>query len=120
MALLNDCNNIYYQSLPACADGFQLNLGLDANVDYWWILTDKFGHVYSGVVTTDANGSFNISASDFPPGFFNEFAGQMELEIKGNPYYCEPLTLDICGIGYDKIVIDFKRGNLPAVIPCTC
>lgn len=120
MALLNDCGNIYYQSLPACADGFTVSVGLDPNADYWWILTDKFGHVYSEVVTTDPEGAFIVSADDFPPGFFNPYAGQMELEIKGNPYYCEPLEFTVCEVAYTRMVIDFKEGNLPAVIPCVC
>ncbi len=120
MALLNDCGNIYYQSLPACADGFTVALGLDPNADYWWILTDKFGHVYSEVVLTDSEGAFIVSADDFPPGFFNPYAGQMELEIKGNPYYCEPLEFTVCEVAYSRMVIDFKEGNIPAVIPCVC
>jgi hypothetical protein len=90
------------------------------DTDYYWILSDKFEHVYSEVVTTDTEGAFIISADDFPDGFFNEFAGQMELEIKGNPYYCEPTQFDVCGVTYNKIVIDFKHGNLPAIIPCEC
>lgn len=120
MALLNDCNNIYYQNLPACADGFTVALGLTPDTDYYWILTDKFEHTYSEIVTTDSEGAFIISADDFPSGFFNEFAGPMELEVKGNPYYCEPLTFTVCGVEYDRMVIEFKRGNLPAVIPCEC
>jgi hypothetical protein len=120
MALLNDCGNIYYQSLPACADGFTVSVGLDPDADYWWILTDKFGHVYSEVVTTDSAGAFIVSADDFPPGFFNPYAGQMELEIKGNPYYCEPLEFTVCEVAYSRMVIDFKEGNLPALIPCVC
>ncbi len=121
MVLLNNCGNIYYQSLPACADGFTVQLpGTSPNTDYYWILTDKFDHVYSEVVTTDANGAFVISADDFPDGFFNQFAGQMELEIKGNPYYCEALTFTVCGTEYNRIVIDFKQGDLPALIPCGC
>ena len=120
MALLNDCGDVYYQSLPACTDGFTVALGLTPNAYYWWILTDKFGHVYSEVVTADSEGAFIISADDFPDGFFNQFAGPMELKVKGNPYYCEPLTFMICDIAYSRIVIDFKQGNLPAKIPCEC
>jgi hypothetical protein len=120
MALLNDCRGIYYQSLPACADGFTVAIGLTAEETYWWILEDKFGHTYSDVVTTDSEGAFIISAAAFPDGFFNEFAGHMVLEIKGNPYYCEPLTFTVCGVEYGRIVIDFKQGSLPAKIPCEC
>lgn len=121
MALFNNCSGIYYQSLPACADGFTVQLpGLQPDADYWWILTDKFNHVYSDVVTTDSEGAFIIGEESFPDGFFNEFAGQMELEVKGNPYYCEPLEFTVCGQTYNRIVFDFKRGNLPAKIPCEC
>lgn len=94
--------------------------GLLANTDYYWILTDKFDHVYSEVVTTDGDGAFVISADDFPGAFFNEHAGQMTLEVKGNPYYCESLGFTICGVYYDMLVIDFKSGHLPAKIPCEC
>ena len=120
MALLNNCGGVYYQSLPACADGFTVALGLTPDEDYWWIMEDKFGHIYSDVVTTDSEGAFIISADEFPDGFFNEFAGQMVLEVKGNPYYCEAVTFTVCGVEYNRIVIDFKRGNLPAKIPCEC
>lgn len=118
MALLNDCDDIWYQSLPACVDGFTVKLpGMQPNTDYYWILTDKFEHVYSEVVTTDDNASFIISADEFPEGFFNEYAGQMELEVKGHPYYTDSLYFIVGDGGYTKIVIDFKRGDLPAIIP---
>lgn len=121
MALLNSCDDIWYQSLPACADGFTVKPpGLKPETDYYWILTDKFGHIYSEVATTDAEGGFIITASEFPDGFFNEYAGQMELEIKGHPYYCEPLVFIFCNGIYTRFVIDFKRGDLPAILPCQC
>ena len=121
MALLNDCGNIYYQYLPACADGFTVAFGLDANTDYWWTLTDKFDRVYSEVVTTDTDGAFIISASDFPEGFFNEYAGPMVFQIRSNPYNCDYASMNVCGIGYSKAVLEFRNGgNLPAKIPCEC
>lgn len=119
MALLNQCGESFYQSLPACTDGFYIqHKSLQEGVDYYYILTDKFDRVYSEVVTADELNRIHISATDFPPGFFNESAGQMELEIKGNIYYCQSMYFIIGDGGYDKFIIDFKKGDLPAVIPC--
>lgn len=121
MALLNECGNNWYQSLPACADGFTVQLpGLLPETDYWWTITDQFQHIYSEIVTTDANGRFIVSASEFPEGYFTESRGRIVMEIKGNPYYCEPLSFTMCGVDYNRFVLDFKKGDLPAVMPCQC
>lgn len=121
MALLNNCDDVWYQSLPACTTGFTVTSEqFEQNTDYYWIITDKFGHLYSDVAETDEFKTFEIPASAFPIGFFNEYAGQMILEVKGHPYYCEPIGMEICGAVYNRIVIDFKKGDLPAKIPCLC
>lgn len=121
MSILSNCgSSVWYQVLPACGDGFTVALpGLVPLTDYYWILTDKFQHVYSEAVTTDADGRFVISAADFPEGFFNEYAGEMELVIKGHPYYCETLGFVFCDAFYDLFVLEFK-GSGPAILPCIC
>lgn len=119
MGLLNDCQDAFYQSLPACTDGFFVQHNkLIPGEDYFYLLTDKFGHVYSEVVTADDEHRVHVSADDFPEGFFNEYAGSMVLEFKGNIYYCASMYFIIGDGGYTKFVIDFKKGSLPAVIPC--
>lgn len=121
MAILNDCGEIFYAELPACAPSFTVKLpGLSPNMDYQWYITDKFGHIYSESVTTDTEGAFVVYADDFPDGFFNPFIGYLELEVKSNAYYCVPETFEVCGKEYSQILILFKEGNIPALIPCIC
>lgn len=121
MALLNNCDNILYAVLPACLERFTVKLpGLVPNAVYSYIITDKFDHVYMEQVTTDADGAFIIEASDFPEGYFNQYMGMVELEVKSNIYYCAPESFQVCGKEYNRILIDFKVGAYPAQIPCEC
>lgn len=118
---VNNCDNILYSILPACLERFTVKLpGLLPNTEYIYIITDKFDHVYMESVTTDANGAFIIEASDFPDGYFNQYMGMVELEVKSNVYYCTPESFEVCGKEYSRIIIDFKAGAYPAQIPCEC
>ena len=121
MAILNNCGEIFYAELPACASSFTVRLpGLLPSTEYQWYITDKFGHVYSETVTTDQNKSFVISAEDFPEGYFNPYIGFLELEVKKHAYYCETMIFNMCDGLFDRILISFKEGNIPAIIPCLC
>lgn len=97
-----------------------VNGRLDQNVPVHLFFTDKFDHVYHEEVTTDSSGSFTVYASWFPPGYFNPYMGQLIMEIKEGIGYCAPLQITACEQSYDKIVIEFKNGELPAQIPCEC
>lgn len=121
MALLNNCSDIYYATLPACIEKFTVKMPFDLRyTTLHYFVTDKFGHVYHDTVDTNEDAVFEVSDDIFPDGFFNPWNGQLIMEIKSGMGYCEPLQLEARGVGYDRIVIDFKNGDFSTQIPCIC
>jgi hypothetical protein len=76
--------------------------GLTAGA-YSATLTDKFDHKYQVDVTVNGSGKFEINITDLPEGLFNEFGGDIILELYKNN--CDKITIPVLD-GYDYIDVD--------------
>lgn len=104
------CDTCYEVSLPACAGVITVNVGMDPNNIYTWIITDKFGNKYQENVTTDGAGKFVIDASDLPDGLFTPSSGTFILAIINSAG--ETQSMAINGEDYTCISMSFYQSNL--------
>jgi len=120
MGVFFDCLTTYAVTLPMCAEAILVDIGLANTTAYTYKLTSPSGKIYQKPITTIADGSFTILASDFPASLFNPWAGIFLLQIyEGNN--CDPTQFSHCEVFYDTIAIRFTEANVDvAVIGCDC
>lgn len=82
---------------------------LSPSTGYTWRITSKFGKVYEGSVTTDADGFFDIPVNALPDGFFTEFSGDFKLEVLDTDS-CKPVNFKVAQ-EYDCINFHVKGGT---------
>src|SRR5690606_7168923 len=83
---------------------------LDPATEYTYRLRDKFDAEYIGQVTSDENGHLEIPISDFPDGFFNEYAGNFTLEIYTDADLCNRVQIPLVS-SYECVTIEVRGGN---------
>jgi hypothetical protein len=116
-----NCAKSFYDYLVQCPDGIKVNLVADAGpyAEITWRIVDKFGHHYTGQVTTDGYGGFTIPVADLPAGLLTSYSGEFELTVLADGY---PVRFIIAGY-YESITFWVERGtqeksNLGVEIPC--
>lgn len=115
---LNDfitpCDSCYHYALPACPvsdDYITVKGGLPPEEDIWWFLEDKFGKVWSGAITTDAEGDALVPLDEFPAGYFTQNDGQFALYFKPTETYSSLLPLTFDTVEYECIRLTFQDVN---------
>lgn len=114
------CNSCYEISLPACRDIIAVKLGLAADSQFTWVITDKFGNKYSEEVTTDGSGNFEVDTTELPDELFNAYAGKFILTIINSGDQTQ--AFEINDTEYSCIAMSFHESDKdeaddPAVIP---
>ena len=107
--LLQTCGTIFTVELPACVQSIVVNGDLTPSTSYYFKITDKHGNKYSNSATTDINGDFIISATDFIKGLFNPYAGAFLLEVFSSSISCSPLNITLCGNEYSAVSMTFAN-----------
>lgn len=106
MAVFLNCQSTFYTNISSCAENIAVNLGLDPEITYQWVLTSPLGNVYKGHGTpTIEDQEFLIPASLFPPGFLNPWAGTFQLQFFAEDDMCEPTLFEVCNATYDAVAI---------------
>lgn len=109
------CVCFYSDYISDCVESIVVNGGFAEGVEYEYRVTDKFGHMYSGLVVGDENGAVQIDVLDFPDGFFNQHAGYFELRFRtGAPlvdFFVQGDDLEGNVTEYEYIVFHAKGGN---------
>lgn len=97
---------------------------LPANSDYIWIITTSQGAKYSGDVTTDAQGHFEIDVATLPEGLLNPYAGNFILNVVADDaYQCNTETWNDSAYcdSYTCIEFDVRNGeHVKATLGCPC
>jgi hypothetical protein len=122
MGIVTPCDSIFRITLGVSqasllASDITVKARLSANTPYWYILTDKFGKIY----TSDADGSILMDMSNFPSGLFNPYAGSFLVQVKSTLEYGTAVPLTFCGKSYDTLQIDIADTNsdVPtAIVDC--
>lgn len=76
------CITCYEDYIVKCNDSIRVYALLSPLTDYKWIIEDKFGKEYSGEITTDAEGFFDIPVAELPSGLLTEYSGSFNLYIE--------------------------------------
>lgn len=87
------CRECFKVSVMECED-LLISLGLAADTEFTWSITDKFNTVYAGDVTTDGAGEFIIELDDLPPSLLNPFAGNFLLQVFNTDHEAVPFNLN--------------------------
>ena len=106
------CTSCYKIKIDNCAESVTVAGELIPDTNYTWVITDKFGHEWSYVVTTDENGSFTIDLTDpmFPAGLFNQFSN-LTLEVFLYETQCEAAEMTFCDEPYTCVNFSVNPGN---------
>lgn len=126
MGIVTPCDSVFRITLAVSqksllAHNITVNGHLSPSISYWYIITDKFGKMYTRGFTTDANGSFVMDMSNFPPGLFNPYAGSFLVQVKSTLEYGVAAPLVFCEKSYDTLQIDIADTNsdVPtAIVDC--
>lgn len=106
------CHQDYTDYLVQCPDGIVVNAVGQAGPysELRWLITDKFGHEYSGDVVTDGNGSFTIPVAELPAGLLTSYSGDFNLQVLDVDNDLKPVPLLVAGY-YDSISFYVKSGS---------
>lgn len=88
-----ECSTCFTDYLAKCNLEIQVYAQLSPLSDYTWIIKDKFGKLYSGLFTTDADGFWTIPVDELPPGLLTEYSGLFTLEVQDSG--CKPIKFKI-------------------------
>lgn len=76
--------------------------------NYTVVITDKFSNKYSAPITVYDQGSFELNVNDFPDGLFNQYAGELKMEIQDTS--CKPINFKMAQ-EYDCVNISVVGGT---------
>lgn len=118
-----ECNCCFTDYLAKCETEIKVNVILNAETAYRWVITDKFGNKYESEVTTDAAGAFTIPVEDLPAGLLTEYSGDFTLQVFPGAGSCGPVRFKIAG-EYDCISFNvkggtFEKNNIGCEVACT-
>lgn len=102
------CSNCFTDYLSNCETEVNVFAQLEPLTEYTWIITDKFDKKYSGTVTTDADGFFDIDVADLPDGFLTQYSGDFTLEVQDST--CKPVKFKMAS-EYTCINFTVKGGT---------
>lgn len=101
MATLTPCDTCYVLAFPSC-DDMVFDLGLTAATQYYILIEDKFGNVYSHQYTSAAvTGKITLDISLYPEEMFNQYAGYFTLTIKNALTDTSVVSFTISATTYD-------------------
>jgi len=116
--LITACIGCYNLIFENCGEDITLPTGLAEGTEVAWHITDKFGNLYGGDATVDADGNIIIDtteAAGFPAGLFTPHSGTFTFEVNaitdGDVDVCEALTLTICEEEYKCIDFSFASST---------
>lgn len=102
--LINNCSSPFKALIPSCTNTLKVSAGLSPDTDYIWRIVDKFDNHYTGAVTTDENGDFEIDlVTDLPRYLLMAYSGAVVLTVELPDAPGIPLTLTLCEATYTQI-----------------
>jgi hypothetical protein len=119
-----ECTRCYSDYISCGNETLTVVSALEANAAYIWVITTSQGAKYSGAVTTDANGMFDIDVTTLPEGLLNPYAGNFVLTVvAADAYQCNTEAwndLEGCD-SYTCIEFDVRNGDqIKNTLGCPC
>lgn len=115
------CTTCYSDYISCGVETIEVKGTLLPDTDYTWILTSPTGAKYSGDVTTDADGKFELDVTSLPDDLLNPYAGIFTLQVQTAD--CSPASWNDSAYcdKYDCIQFVAVSGNyVKATLGCGC
>lgn len=103
-----NCNCCFVDFIAKCNLEIQVYAQLSPLTDYIWVIKDKFGNLYQGEFTTDADGFWAIPVDELPGGLLTQYSGEFTLQVQDSG--CKPAKFKIAQ-EYDCINFNIKGGT---------
>jgi hypothetical protein len=106
------CNCLFSDHICKCIpydDFIHINTSLTPAGSYTWIITDKFGHEYSGTVTAELDGTLQIPIAQLPDGMMSQYAGRFLIQLQ-DADACGALNFPMTKM-YDGIELEVRGGT---------
>jgi hypothetical protein len=104
-----NCDCCFSDFIAKCETELILYTLLTPDLQYKWVITDKFENKYEGIATSDENGYLIIPVEELPAGLLTQYSGSFKIEIL-ELYTCSPIKFKIAK-EYDCISFDISGGN---------
>jgi len=102
-----DCISCYETTKSSPCDAtLQFALGLTVGVSYYLWVTDKFANVYREQITVIAGGIVRPTLTQYPDGYFNEFAGPFRLFLTTDAAGANTVSFTLSGTAYTCIIFE--------------
>lgn len=98
------CHELFFAD---CTD-ISIPSMLAANTVYTAHITDKFGNHYKKTITTNGIGNFTLNSTGLPSGFFNKWAGDIEVKITLLPNSTDYVDIPVGGSNKKCIIITIQ------------
>lgn len=97
--------------ISPCTEAIKVKGKLSPATNYFWIITDSHGNVYSQEFTTDADGYGEIDTTELPEGFCNPYNAGFTIQVKSTLASCDFIPL-VFAIKYDCVNVKVVGGTL--------
>lgn len=102
-----DCDVCYETTKSSPCDAtLQFALGLTVGVTYYFWVIDKFANVYREQLTVIAGGIIRPTLTQYPDGFFNEYAGIFKAFLTTDAAGANKVNFTISGTTYNCIIFE--------------
>lgn len=109
------CSTCFQATVAECSETITLALGLAADTDYTWKITDGFGSTYTDDVTSNGTGQIEIDADELPDGFLSPSQATFKIEVFTSAGLIQAFTIN--EIDYTCIQVDVTAGEGLSTIP---
>jgi hypothetical protein len=93
-------------TIDCCTGQIIIRAGfLPATSYYWTLRSERTGHTYQRLVTSNGSGEIVILESDLPPGLINQHSGLFEIRIKEGANYLNTIRMLLLGEEHESVFI---------------
>lgn len=116
--MTTSCTCCFPDFLAKCETEIKLNIILPVYADYRWVITDKYGNKYQGLLSAD----LTIPVEELPAGMLTQHSGEFKLEIfEVGDQACAPVQFYVAGkytcIEFEISGGTFEKNNLGCELP---
>lgn len=102
-----DCISCFETTKQSPCDAtLQFALGLTVGTVYYLWVVDKFANVYREQITVIAGGIVRPTLTEYPDGYFNEFAGAYKLFLSTDAAGLATVNFTIAGTIYSCLIFE--------------
>jgi len=85
--------------------------GLTPTTQYYLWIIDKFRNNYRELITSGADGSFDITLTDYPSGMFNKYAGDFEVFLSSDIDGLNVVNVIVATVSYPCVILSISAST---------